>query len=311
MIRPERTITDPMPIGIRKCACQATRPTFKCTVSDATRNSGSQFSVSTSVSNFSIPLHPLSNSVRIPYGLDGVNDDEANEGSTSLYLEVEFGLYDHFQSVDVASLCQMDGVESVNENNNGRNKNDDDNGGYSYNVCPSPGLYKLTTYYTVPSISDYNFHYTPDVRLTFTNARNAMVGCVTTGPVALHHTAAVKAVQGWIALGVAVLLFVLIFSILLVLSHRRKKLLERLRNHKRNPVSNYQYFRTLPNGQVVALPGGAQQPQPHPQPFMQSEEPDSEEEDDDEDDQQDCSNNALNISNPAYNETQIPTRPII
>jgi len=74
--------------------------------------------------------------------------------------------------------------------------------------------------------------------------------------------------------------------LLLYLSYRRKKRLEKLFEERKQ---HYHYFRTLPSGQVVPLPGKAVA---HKKAVAVN--PD-----------------AVRISNPSYNEPQIPTRPII
>jgi hypothetical protein len=221
-----------------------------------------------------------------------------------IYLEIEIGIYDYFQSVGITSLCRMNVAQLS----------------YFYDAnlgsdfgCPHPGKYELTTYYYVPPIRDYNFHYTPDIRLTFMDKEGLRIGCVSSGPVAIHKANDVRAVHGFIALGISIAVFVCIFSALLFLSHRRKKRIEQLREKRGHTISGtrYQYFRTLPNGDVVPLPSNHQHPASLVATRQQSQQhlPKLEQGSDEEDD--DDSENVLNISNPAYNETQMPTRPII
>ena len=158
--------------------------------------------------------------------------------------------------------------------------------------CPSEGYYDLLTTFTVPSIRDYYFHYTPDVKLTFVDGYGHRIGCSSSGAAALNHMADRRATNGTVALGISVVIFLVVFALLLYLSYRRKKRLEQKTEHKK---TNYQYFRTLPSGQVIPLPGsnGAAQVASMPRPSINT------------------MNEAVNISNPAYNEPQIPTRPII
>lgn len=193
------------------------------------------------------------------------------------------------------------------------------------NECPQPGFYTLTTSFTVPSLRDFFFHYTPDIKLTFYNPYTGQrIGCATTGTVALHRVADRRATRGLVALGVAVVVFCVVFALLLYLSYKRKKRLEHRREAAHNKVhaaTNYRYFRTLPSGQVIPLPaatthhgGGGGGPAAAAAAAATTNGGSS------------SSNHAnhhhhhgmsrpsvatMNISNPAYNETQIPTRPII
>lgn len=257
-----------------------------------------------------------------------------------IYFKVELGLYNIFQEAWIygsndgdnandddsttPTLCQMNVAQLESDTSyytdmNSRNDSTE---------CPFPGSYLLTAYYKVPAIADYTFHYTPDVRLQFLNTQGQRIGCVVTGPAALHHIAEIKAKHGLLALIIAISIFLLLFAILLHLSHRRKKRLETLWKQRSNSNSNHHrqqqqhpltqqqqqqhnqqqmYVRTLPNGQVPALPQqrrGAGVVGPCI-PEASNEDAGSEEEDDDE------NHDILNISNPAYNETHVPTRPII
>jgi hypothetical protein len=201
--------------------------------------------------------------------------------------------------------------------------------GSSSRTCPESGNYVIETYYTVPAIRDYGFHYTPDVRLTFSDESGNRLGCATTGTVAMHVTADHKAAQGMLALGISCIAFLLVFALLLFLSHRRRKRLEQITAHK---TSRYRYFRTLPSGQVIPLPSGGQSQSSLSQSQNQNEQQHK---------NQQVYRNPLPlvrvsssgsgvsiggdststtsrgarmhhpINNPAYNETQLPTRPII
>jgi hypothetical protein len=119
----------------------------------------------------------------------------------------------------------------------------------------------------------------------------------------------------------ALLVFGSLFAVLLVLSYRRRR---RLQIREQQQQQRFQYFRTLPNGQVVALPSPRfvppvhrpqQQPQLEPPPSSQpprsTSSDDNSDNGDEDDDDEDDEDNELQISNPAYNETRIPTRPII
>ena len=248
-----------------------------------------------------------------------------------IYLKTELGLYDSFQQAVIygttndddgvtrLSLCQMNVVQLQ-----------PDTSYYADMVygdpteCPFPGVYQLEAYYRVPPIRDYNFKYTPDIRLQFLNRAGHRIGCVVTGPSAIHKAADIKAHQGLVALTVAVGLFLCLFAVLLMLAHRRKRRIEarRQRRHhhqqqQQHPVDHdpsnnntnpHSYFRTLPNGTVVPATTAAPPLQPPrlrelPRPITE----DSDEDDDDDDDDDD----PLQISNPEYNETHMPTRPII
>jgi hypothetical protein len=226
----------------------------------------------------------------------------------------------------------------------------------------------LNTNYTVPAIRDNNFHYTPDIRLTFTDVQSRTVGCTVTGPYSLMMANDIQSERGLVALGIACILFVAVFAILLLLSYRRNEQRMVLINskeqtrkatfahRKRSSMNHYQYFRTLPNGQVVSLSGlhpisqSSQQhfyksPRPvltatrrnneqskqsgaHLQPsqletqtqhqlpeYLQNIPNDTTDDDDDDDDESEDDSrqprSGLIISNPNYNETQLPTRPVI
>lgn len=197
------------------------------------------------------------------------------------------------------SLCQLPITQTVNY----LSPDTTDDYWGDTTVCPHPGVYQLQTYYTMPSITDYTLHYTPDVRLTFSNTYGRKIGCVLSGPAAIHLSNEKKAIRGLVFLGCALFAFLCVFATLLYMSYRRKKRLELLRE-KRNQhqqqggISRSQYFRTLPNGHIPRQGFAAPPSRLHRTTEV------SDEEDDD-------SQDALQISNPAYNETQMPTRPII
>jgi hypothetical protein len=215
-----------------------------------------------------------------------------------VYVEIEFGIYDNFQMVYYGSLCQMD----VSQNQSFLINDEVDDYWGDASVCPHPGSYNLQTYYAVPSIRDYAFHYTPDIRMTFTNEYKKVIGCVVSGPSALRLSSERRALQGFLVLSGALIVFLCIFGGLLLLAHRRKQRLKMIRNKKNLHASglNYPYLRTAPDGHVSAP---FNQPEQLPTPRIANH---AISEDEDED-----SENALNISNPAYNETHMPTRPII
>lgn len=186
-------------------------------------------------------------------------------------VEIETGSFNSYQTViESTSLCMLPVTSTAD----------------TYIECPKPGEYLLETSFTMPNTSDYDFHYQPDLRLTFTNENGVRLGCATTGAVAVHIRNKNHATQGLVALGICVVGFILIFGLLIYLSYRRKKRLEKIAEKR---TQGYQYFRTLPSGQVVNL-------STH-KPILINRSAGSEE--------------GLGISNPAYNETRIPTRPII
>lgn len=189
---------------------------------------------------------------------------------------IHSGLYNTWKTVkNVSDICSDLTVTA----NNG------------YQECPDAGKYTLKTYFTVPSIPDFYLQYTPDLKIYFFEATTKeRLGCSTTGTIAMRLSAQEGASQGLIALTVVIAAFCIIFGMLLYLSYRRKKRLENLSEEKKH---SYRYFRTLPNGQVIPLPSQKKGP---PTPTTTTVLHNAE---------------AMNISNPSYNETNLPTRPII
>jgi hypothetical protein len=299
----------------------------------------------------------LVSTVRIP---TSVNEE-------TIYLQVDFGLFDQYQVVDFANLCKMqlqrigdasgtyyyiehtddkygnrflgnaddavqqDGAYGQNDyyQDDGAVVDDDYSRG-DVSVCPYPGTYVLTATYAVPSNADSTLHYTPDIRLTFLDEFGRRVGCSTTGPVAQRLANSRRAAAGMWALGVSCVVILALFGGLLYMSHRRKQRLQDLRQKgdaAAMDTSRYQYFRTLPNGQVIPLPGQHQRrlpPQSHePSDTLHKPEPSGQLPQgtiilqqqvmvgDDEDEDDSSSEEAVNMSNPEYNETELPTRPII
>jgi len=90
--------------------------------------------------------------------------------------------------------------------------------------CPTPGLYQLDTYFVVPAFtSDMDLHYTPDVRLRFYNAKGRVLGCATTGTLALSQQARDHAEEGLIALMTAFFALMCLFSTLIYLNYGRER----------------------------------------------------------------------------------------
>eukprot|EP00977_Amphora_coffeiformis_P009167 scaffold2092_cov144-Amphora_coffeaeformis.AAC.8 len=238
--------------------------------------------------------HPLLSSVLPAHFLVcSVTIADDFDPTTSIYVQVEAGLYQNYKRVIAPSrLCQMQ-IQAAN--------------GYGQK-CPYPGEYVFESYFYLPKMLEDNsdFHFTPDINMTFTDGDMNRLGCAVTGTAAFHRQASRRHSLGMTALGFGLLVFGVVFGGLLILAYRRRKRLESLTERK---VPRYQYFRTLPNGQVVPLqPGQAPgPPPPHPHappppqvpyhmpPGMHPGTP----------------HEAYQISNPAYNETQLPTRPVI
>jgi hypothetical protein len=189
-----------------------------------------------STQHFSSPTVTISSQYR----------DQLQSGSSNAVLvTIESGLYNQFVTVlDSVNLCQL-GVKGNN----------------AY-LCPKPGSYQLQTYYYVPShIREAGFHYTPDLRITFydsiattASGSRLLLGCVTSGALALHQSADEKASRGSAALGISVLILVSVFGWLILWTYLRKKRLER--EHHEKAMTRYSYFRTLPSGQVIPMPAG-------------------------------------------------------
>jgi hypothetical protein len=277
---------------------------------------------------FSLARSGLSfkNTVRIPSGLASVvnknGEGVVNGNNVVLYLHVELGLYDNFYTVQQPTpLCQLNVVQVTMLN--------DASSDADPTECPHAGVYQWTAYYTVPAFSsDASLHYTPDARLVFATSTGQRVGCVVTGPIALRTMADRHAVAGLVALGTAIAVFLGLFAALLVLTHRRKERVRLLAQQQQygggtsntSSSSRAQYFRTLANGQVVPVVSSAQHgwhppvlpPRRLPtRPPLRQQLPEDRNDSVDDDDDDDSSADALNISNPAYNETQLPSRPII
>lgn len=228
-----------------------------------------------------------------------------NYQGSSVLVTLQSGLYDSFITVvDSYNLCQL-GVSGDN----------------AYR-CPKPGEYWLKMYYYVPQIRDYSFHYTPDIKMIFRDGETQRrIGCVSTGTAALHKRADRKAARGLLALGVATSVFVVVFGLLIYLSYKRKKQIECQRESAAR--SRFNYFRTLPSGQAVQLPGGGvaagigggrstagsiggRSGRYHHQQGLTTVHSAST-------DEASTSTGVgpMNITNPSYNTPQVPTRPII
>jgi hypothetical protein len=90
--------------------------------------------------------------------------------------------------------------------------------------CPTPGQYQLDTYFTVPSFSqDSELHYTPDLRFSFYNAKGHVLGCATTGTLAMGGKAREHAQQGLFALIGAFFAVICLFSSLIYMNYGREK----------------------------------------------------------------------------------------
>jgi hypothetical protein len=305
-----------------------------------------------------------------------------------IYYRVELGYYDRFRVLNNTALCALPleliwanpvyPVKHFEETSTPTSSptaqyNDDIYGvdsSFLSRCLNVTGRYRLSSNYTVPKLRDNSFHYTPDVRITFTDARARIVGCSVTGPYSLNVDSDKRSKQGWVALGMACVLFLSVFTGLVMRSIRSDQ--ERMENNgnkdqrkkavlaqrKLDDTNRYQYFRTLPNGQVVQLPGIhpiAHPSQQHPyyksprpvltvtrrhtkgaatasallhdeqqttqsDPNNPSSVPDylknipNVSSDDDDDESEDLSHGVGSrdvVCNPQYNETQLPTRPVI
>ena len=243
--------------------------------------SGTGSSVKISCSHFFSALFRLPRSVTIADDFDSSN---------SIYVQIESGVYNKYRRVvGPTNLCQMQ-IQPAE--------------GYNQ-ACPRPGDYVLQSQFYIPQTIPDNddFHFTPDVNLTFTDGNYNRLGCAVTGTTALHLQAERRHRIGMLALSIGLFVFGVVMGGLLLLAYRRRKRLETLTERK---TPRYQYFRTLPNGQVVPIQGHptTTPPPPPPQHMLPPTQapynmpPGAAQE-------------AFHISNPAYNETQLPTRPVI
>jgi hypothetical protein len=136
-------------------------------------------------------------------------------GASSIRLEIESGIYDQWKRVAILDdLCSYAGSNLQRVY-------------YEYETmtsCPTPGVYQLETYFTVPAFTiDSELHYTPDVRFRFYNAKGRVLGCATTGTLALSGRAKSHAQQGLIALMAAFFGLVCIFSSLIYVNYGRER----------------------------------------------------------------------------------------
>ena len=151
---------------------------------------------------------------------------------------------------DVPSLYRVNDDDDNNEVYDDQQKDDDDDNNNNGMVGQE----------------EETLHYTPEIRFIFTTGQEQdqqgtiIVGCATTGAAAWNKGQTNKAQQGVWVLAVAILCLLLIFATLLYMSHQRRKRLERLMERsKKTPKQEhverrYQYFSTLPNGQVIPIP---------------------------------------------------------
>ena len=151
-------------------------------------------------------------------------------GASSIRLEIESGIYDQWKRVAILDgLCNYEGSNLQRVYN-----------GYdSMTSCPTPGVYQLSTYYTVPALtSDTELHYTPDVRFRFYNAKGRVLGCATTGTLALGQAARDHAQHGLIALMTALFSLTCMFSMLMYLNCGRDRRM--LADKKKQMQSKFQ-----------------------------------------------------------------------
>lgn len=136
-------------------------------------------------------------------------------GASSIRLEVESGIYDRWKRVLILdNLCNYQG------SNLQKMYNEYD----TMTSCPTPGVYQLDTYFTVPAFTaDTELHYTPDIRFRFYNAKGRVLGCATTGTLALAQQAREHAQHGMIALIVSFFSLICLFSTLMYLNCGRDR----------------------------------------------------------------------------------------
>ena len=223
------------------------------------------------------------------------------EGS-NLRLHLESGIYNSYTTIfNAVNVCEL-GITDEN-----------------VDLCPNSGDYVLKTYYTLPAIRDYYFHYTPDARLTFFDGdAGTILACVAVGTGAVHKRQQSAANQGLVALGICTAIFCVIFGVLLYLSYRRKKRVEQLLRDNKQSASHYN-MRTLPNNGQLNLP--VQERTVLPEHFDSGNDRIRDDHGDNNYGNQmglqlssPCSvssDDILDIRNPMYNETQMPTRPVI
>lgn len=133
-------------------------------------------------------------------------------------------------------------------------------------ACPlNTGSYELYTTFTVPSFQpDKVLDFTPDLYVEFVDARNArhVLGCASTGTVALLHNSKRRAHRGRVAFMWSFVSFMILFSTCFIV-HRRKsrRYNTPITNDYRNNADNnqasasvmqrFQYRQTTRNGTVV------------------------------------------------------------
>lgn len=125
---------------------------------------------------------------------------------------------------------------------------------YDFN-CPNQGAYKLEVKVTVPELREYGYHYTPDVRIQFRDEKYRHLGCGTTGTDALQKYAIQRSTVGVYIMLAALLLFVLVFAMVLYQNYRRSKILKHIaEENEKWDRQNSTYIRTEENGQIYIVP---------------------------------------------------------
>jgi len=136
---------------------------------------------------------------------------------TGVDVSVDMGLYGVFTNV----------VQNVDLCSTGRIKRTVQDASYS---CPSPGSYRYYLSFNFPSGSqDPELLFVPDVRVGFYSHadESEQLGCAVTGTLAYNTRIDRHTRNGAVALGLAMVVFVLCFGCLLYLTYRLKKRLER------------------------------------------------------------------------------------
>ena len=146
----------------------------------------------------------------------------------------------------------------------GSDENDD-----SYkHVCPlQTGSYELYTTFTVPKFqSDTTLDFTPDLYVEFVDSRNErnLLGCASTGTVALLHNGARRAKRGKVAFMWSFVCLMILFSACFIVNRKKKGRSYippvTTNDYRSNPDNNeasaaimqrYQYRQTTRNGTVL------------------------------------------------------------
>lgn len=158
-------------------------------------------------------------------------------------------------TIEDAEFCRISSLSTATTDDDGNNAGDDDyaaaenNNSKDDDNCPVAGFYSLQTSFSVSSFEvDTSLHYIPDLRLLFYNS-TSVIGCAQTGTLATYTNATTHAEMGMIALGIAMLVLGTCFGLMLYLTYRRKKRIER-EMLEQKLKSQVPYVRTTSQGRV-------------------------------------------------------------